>query len=177
MTEFFLEILDTISRNKSRSLLTAFGIFWGIFMLVLLIGGTHGLKEMLNSNFSNFAKNAATVWSSPTTKVYKGFAKGREWEMDNDDVVRLRNMIPELDVISPQLSTGTRVTVCGDNTFSATIYGVDENYQRVCMPEMKYGRYINAMDLKQGRKVCVIGKRVYETSFPRAAIPLGAVYA
>ena len=174
MTEFFLEILDTISRNKSRSLLTAFGIFWGIFMLVLLIGGTHGLKEMLNSNFSNFAKNAATVWSSPTTKVYKGFAKGREWKMDNDDVVRLRNMIPELDVISPQLSTGTRVTVCGDNTFSATIYGVDENYQRVCMPEMKYGRYINAMDLKQGRKVCVIGKRVYENLFPEGGNPLGS---
>ena len=92
MTEFLIEILDTISRNKSRSLLTAFGVFWGIFMLVLLIGGTHGVKDLLNSNFSNFATNSATVWSSPTTKAYKGFAKGREWDMETDDVVRLRWM-------------------------------------------------------------------------------------
>lgn len=174
MTEFLTEILDTISRNKSRSLLTAFGVFWGIFMLVLLIGGTHGLKDLLNSNFSNFATNSATVWSSPTTKAYKGFAKGREWDMETDDVARLRNAIPELDVITPQLSTGMRVAVSGDNKFSATVYGVDHNYRQVCMPEIRYGRYINAMDVKQERKVCVIGKRVYENLFPEGGNPVGS---
>ena len=47
----YREILDTITRNKARSLLTGFGVFWGIFMLVTLIGGGQGLKENLSANF------------------------------------------------------------------------------------------------------------------------------
>ena len=59
----FREILDTLSRNKSRSLLTGFGVFWGVFMLILLIGGAGGLKQMLQSTFAGFATNAAMVWA------------------------------------------------------------------------------------------------------------------
>ena len=59
----YREILDTLTRNKSRSFLTGFGVFWGVFMLVALIGGGQGLKEKLNQNFSGFATNAAMVWA------------------------------------------------------------------------------------------------------------------
>ena len=59
----YREILDTLTRNKSRSFLTGFGVFWGVFMLVSLIGGGQGMKEMLNKNFDGFATNSAFVWS------------------------------------------------------------------------------------------------------------------
>ena len=173
MTEFLREILDTISRNKSRSLLTGFGIFWGIFMLVSLIGGTHGLKELLNSNFSNFATNSAMVWARPTTKVYKGFQKGRTWRMTMDDIVRVKNNIMELDVVTPVLFGGSKLSVFGNHSFSANVNGVTQDYQRVCTPEMRYGRHINAMDIIQDRKVCVIGKQVYDNLFPDGGDPLG----
>ena len=173
MTEFLREILDTISRNKSRSLLTGFGIFWGIFMLVSLIGGTHGLKELLNSNFSNFATNSAMVWARPTTKVYKGFQKGRTWKMTMDDIVRVKNNITELDVVTPVLFGGNKLSVFGEHSFSANVNGVTHDYQKVCTPEMKYGRHINAMDIIQDRKVCVIGKQVYDNLFPDGGDPLG----
>ena len=78
----YREILDTLTRNKSRSLLTGFGVFWGVFMLVVLIGGGKGLKEMLNKNFEGFAQNTAMIWAQQTTKPYKGFRKGRWWAMD-----------------------------------------------------------------------------------------------
>lgn len=52
------EILITITRNKTRSLLTAFGVFWGIFMLVALIGGGQGLEDMMKKNFEGFATNS-----------------------------------------------------------------------------------------------------------------------
>ena len=68
----YREILDTLTRNKSRSFLTGFGVFWGVFMLVALIGGGQGMKEMLNQNFEGFATNSAMVWAQPTTKSYKG---------------------------------------------------------------------------------------------------------
>ncbi|MBR5466039.1 MAG: ABC transporter permease [Bacteroidaceae bacterium] len=173
MTEFLREILDTISRNKSRSLLTGFGIFWGIFMLVSLIGGTHGLKELLNSNFSNFATNSAMVWAKPTTKVYKGFQKGRTWQMTMDDIKRVKNNITELDVVTPVLFGGNKLSVFGEHSFSANVNGVTHDYQKVCTPEMRYGRHINAMDIIQDRKVCVIGKQVYDNLFPDGGDPLG----
>lgn len=60
------EILITITRNKTRSLLTAFGVFWGIFMLVALIGGGQGLQDMMQKNFEGFATNSG--FSPPKTE-------------------------------------------------------------------------------------------------------------
>ena len=59
----YREILDTLTRNKARSFLTGFGVFWGVFMLIVLMGGGQGLKEMLQRNFAGFATNSALVWA------------------------------------------------------------------------------------------------------------------
>jgi putative ABC transport system permease protein len=72
----YREILDTITRNKARSFLTGFGVFWGIFMLVALIGGGQGMKELLNNNFAGFATNSGIIFPQATTKAYHGFRKG-----------------------------------------------------------------------------------------------------
>ena len=60
----YREILDTLTRNKSRSFLTGFGVFWGVFMLVALIGGGDGLKDLLSKNFEGFATNSALVFAT-----------------------------------------------------------------------------------------------------------------
>ena len=70
------EILITITRNKTRSLLTAFGVFWGIFMLVALIGGGQGMQEELKSQFEGFATNSGFIAAQKTSEAYKGFRKG-----------------------------------------------------------------------------------------------------
>ena len=87
-TDRLREILDTLSRNKSRTFLTGFGVFWGVFMLVGLIGGGDGLKELINKNLDGFATNSAVVWAQQTTIPYHGFRKGRQWVMNYDDVKR-----------------------------------------------------------------------------------------
>ena len=53
----YKEILDTLTRNKGRTILTGFGVFWGIFMLVALMGSGNGLQDKLSSNFEGFASN------------------------------------------------------------------------------------------------------------------------
>ena len=169
----YREILDTLTRNKSRSFLTGFGIFWGVFMLVALIGGGKGLKEMLNQNFEGFATNSAMVWAQPTTKAYKGFRKGRLWEMDYKDVERLKQRVPELDVVSPVLFSNGGTAYYGDRKSSVGINGVQPNYQRVIEPKMYYGRFLNDMDIAQHRKVCVIGKKTYKDLFPGGRDPCG----
>ena len=117
-TDTLTEILDVLSRNKSRTFLTGFGVFWGVFMLVGLIGGGDGLKELLNNNLAGFATNSAIVWAQPTTKPYHGFRKGRQWNMTQADVQRLRAHIPELDVVTPTI-TRWSATVTHDEQSSS----------------------------------------------------------
>ncbi|UKK54006.1 ABC transporter permease [Prevotella sp. E2-28] len=170
----YREILDTLTRNKSRSFLTGFGVFWGVFMLVTLIGGGQGLKELLNQNFEGFATNSAMVWAQPTTKAYKGFRKGRMWNMEYKDVQRLKSRIPELDVVSPVLFSNGGTAYLGDRKTTVSINGVQEDYQRVSEPKMRYGRYLNDMDVAQRRKVCVIQKKTYKDLFPGGGDPCGS---
>ena len=99
----YKEILDTLTRNKSRSFLTGFGVFWGVFMLVGLMGGGNGLKELLSNNFEGFATNSAIIFAQNTTKPYAGYRKGRQWMMEYKDVERLKAQVPELDIVSPML--------------------------------------------------------------------------
>ena len=68
----FKEILDTLLRNKSRTLLTGFGIFWGLFMLLAMLGGGQGLKSLLMTNFEGFATNTVILVDGTTTKPWKG---------------------------------------------------------------------------------------------------------
>ena len=172
----YREVLDTLTRNKSRSLLTGFGVFWGVFMLVALMGGGQGLKEMLNRNFEGFAQNTAMVWAQQTTKPYKGFRKGRWWAMDYKDIGRLRQRVPELDAIAPVLfgAWGTTNTAYyGDQKTTPRIQGVTPEYANIVAPKMYYGRYINQMDMQQQRKVCVLGKKIYKDLFKEGGDPCG----
>ena len=169
----YREIIDTLTRNKSRSFLTGFGVFWGVFMLVALMGGGNGLKELLQLNFAGFATNSAVIWSQPTTKAYKGFRKGRSWQMDSKDVERLRHQVPELDVVTPLLFANSSTAYFGDYKASIGVNGAMPDYQRVNEPKMFYGRYINEADIRDHRKVCVIQKKTYKELFPGGGDPCG----
>jgi len=169
----YREILDTLTRNKSRSFLTGFGVFWGVFMLVALIGGGNGIKELLNKTFEGFATNSAMVWAQPTSKAYKGFRKGRQWEMNYKDVERLRQQVPELAVVSPVLFSNGGTAYYGDRKSSVSVNGVHPDYRKVNEPKLYYGRFLNDMDLAQNRKVCIIGKKTYKDLFPGGGDPCG----
>ena len=169
------EILDVLSLNKSRTFLTGFGVFWGVFMLVGLVGGGDGLKGLLSNNLAGFATNSAIVWAQPTTKPYHGFRKGRQWNLTYKDVKRLRAQVPELDVITPTITRWGSNATHDDRSSSGIVKGVLPDMQRVSEPKMLYGRYINQMDIVQGRKVCVIGKQVYKNLFPKGGDPCGDV--
>lgn len=169
----YREVLDTLTRNKARSLLTGFGVFWGVFMLVALIGGGKGLKEMLENNFEGFASNSAIIFAQPTTKPYHGLRKGRYWSMSYRDVERLKQQVPELDVVSPMLSHWGATAAFSDKTSGCNVKGLLPENQKVETPQIYYGRYLNEMDMAQRRKVCVLGKKVYKTLFPGGGNPCG----
>ena len=173
-TDTFREILDSILRNRSRSILTGFGVFWGIFMLMLLTGGSQGLKELLNNNFEGFAQNTCIAFADNTSKPYKGFKKGRSWNMQYADVDRLKNLMPELETVTPTVALWGKSVAREEYSYnSAVIKGVRADYARIEAPKLMYGRYLNESDLAQERKVCVLGKKVYTQLFPEGEDPCG----
>ena len=113
------EIWQTISRNKMRSFMTAFGVFWGIFMLVFMVGCGIGLNNGMNKSFSSFAPNSLYLFSGRTSMPYKGFQKGRSWDIRNSDLILLKNQFKAVDLISGVIFGGY-----ADNNFvSGDTYG------------------------------------------------------
>ena len=171
----YREIADSLVRNKSRSLLTGFGVFWGIFMLLFLMGGGQGLKQLISANFEGFATNTAILLSDRTSKPWKGMKEGRRWNMTFNDVERVKRMVPELETVTPMLSQWGQEAVNGTNTINGNIKGVNADYCLIEEPRLKYGRYLNESDVAQERKVCVIGKRIYTSLFPDGGDPCGTM--
>lgn len=167
------EILDTLTRNKARSFLTGFGVFWGLFMLLFMLGGGDGVKQMLAVNFEGFATNTSIVVADRTSKPYKGMKEGRWWSLQQKDVERVKMMVTELDVVTPVIAVWGGSAVNGTLTSDCSVKGVYPEYAEIETPKLKYGRYINAVDIEQNRKVCVIGKNIYQNLFPDGGDPCG----
>ena len=172
----YREILDTLTRNKARSFLTGFGVFWGVLMLVGLMGGGKGLREQLDKTFEGFAQNTVIIGAQQTTKPYKGFRKGRWWSMDYKDIDRLKQRVPELDAVVPMIFSrwrGGNTAYYGDQKTNPRIQGTIPEMAKVIEPKIYYGRYLNDMDIREQRKVCVIGKKVYKDLFKEGGDPCG----
>ena len=167
------EIFDSLTKNKARTFLTAFGIFWGIFMLILLMGGGKGLQTMLASNFAGFASNSGFMITNLTSEPYKGFSKERMWEIELADVQRIKNCVPEVDIVTPTIRKWGGMAECNNRSCQVGMVGEYADYSRVDDPKIKQGRKLNEIDVIQRRKVCVIGNRVAEELFPGVVNPCG----
>lgn len=170
------EIWFTITHNKSRSVLTAFGVFWGMFMLVVMVGAGVALQRGMSSQIEGFATNSCFVYADQTSEPYKGFKKGRTWNMENEDIPLILNKVPEIQYLAPVLFGGggsTNNVTRNDKAGSYNIKGSYPSYNEIDASKMVYGRYVNDIDIVEKRKVCVIGERVYEVLFPKDENPLG----
>lgn len=169
------EIWSTITRNKLRSVLTGFGVFWGIFMLVILLGVGNGFKGGIEQTLQAVAVNSCFFGSDRTSEPYKGHRKGRRWEMDSRDIELIARKARSVDQIAPALygAYSDKNTVRGMKSGTYDAMGVLPA-QFIVQPQIVlYGRIINEVDVQQRRKVCVIGKEVYETLFNVGENPLG----
>ena len=157
--ENWREIGATLSRNKTRTFLTAFGIFWGTAMLAMLMGGASGLRGMLMRNFDGFATNMGGCFANRTTKAYHGFNKGMQWRLDDRDVDFTRRACPVLD-LSTKMTFEMGTIKYGTKSTARQVLGVEGDYFKVQLPVIDAGRVINASDDAQIKKVAVIGRNV-----------------
>jgi putative ABC transport system permease protein len=169
------EIYATIKKNKLRTFLTSLGVGWGIFMLVIMLGAGNGLKNGVMSDFKGSATNSFFMWTQKTTKPYKGMKPGRYFNFNNGDVLAL-SQLKELAVVSPQNQLGGwrggNSVVRGMKTGSYEVSGVYPNIAQISMVKLVSGRFLNDNDIREKRKVCVIGSRVKEELFKPEENPL-----
>ena len=166
--DFFNEIWLTISKNRSRSLLTGFGVFWGMMILLALVAVGDSLQSAVWSHVAGFATNSTFIGTSTTSLPYKGLQKGRQWDIVNSDLPVLRREAPSADIISPLCFGGLwdNNVRYGDRKGSYQQIGVNSDFPKVMYVPILYGRNINDIDIREHRKVCVIGNRIYRELFP-----------
>ena len=166
----WIEIWVTITRNKTRSLLTCFGVFWGILMLVLLLGSGTGMKNGIYSGTDGFATKSVFFWPGRTSEPYKGFNKGRYWNFRNRDIDRLREEVEGIQDISPIIwgARSEKNIVYGHLSGTYSVKGMFPEYFNIESQKVIYGRLLNDIDERERRKVCLIGRRVNETLFNNA---------
>ena len=154
------EIYYSLRKHKLRTALTAFGVFWGIFMLVVLMGAGNGLRNGVMQDF-DIAKNAVFVWSEQTSLPYLGLQPGRRISFQNSDIHAIRSTVKEIEVIAPRnFLDGNFMVVRGQNSVSFQVYGDYPDFVQVKPMIITSGRFINARDIKERRKVAVIGSQV-----------------
>lgn len=163
----WIEIWVTITRNKTRSLLTCFGVFWGILMLIILLGSGNGMKNGIFREIDGFATNSVFFYTDRTSEAYKGFNKGRYWSMRNRDVENVIHNVDGIEDISPILFGGSsdKNVVYGQLTGTYNVKGVSPAYFNIETQDLFYGRLLNEIDLREKRKVCLIGTDVNDVLF------------
>lgn len=172
------EIIEALSANTFRTILTAFGVFWGIFILVILLAAGKGLENGVKQGFSGIATNTMFMWSQPTSKAFKGLPQGRRFNFKNDDVDALKQKFPDLLYVSPRNQLGgfegSNNVIRGTKTGAYTIYGdYPELTSQEAMDIIK-GRFINYGDINGKRKTAVIGQGVINEMYALGEDPIGS---
>ena len=159
MIELLNEIWQTARRNKLRTTLTGFAVAWGIFMLIVLLGAGNGLINANLKQSERFLSSSMVVFGGWTSKPYQGLKEGRDIRLHERDMeITATEFKDNVDEVGAQYNTSATISL-GQQYISSNISGVYPNHTKINKVEMLYGRFINEIDLKESRKVLVLGNK------------------
>ena len=159
------EIYGTMRKNKLRTILTALGVFWGIFMLVFLLGMGAGLENGVYRDFGSGARNIMYTWANRTSMPYEGMQPGRRIRMTLEDIEALYAEIPELREAAPRNFFGNIPMTYKENQENYELRGELTNLKDMVGIMVHKGRYLNQKDIDERRKVVVLGTEVKKLLF------------
>jgi len=174
MLDGLQEILFTLRQNKLRTSLTAFGVFWGVFMLILLLGFGRGMQNGAMDNFGSDVLDFILVYAGDTSLPYQGMGVGRRIQLDERDIRAIAHQIRGIRLISAERSLGSgTITYAGRNS-NADIRGIPDEYFRIREDvPFNFGRRVDSLDVNEIRKITVIGTTVADRLFPDGSDPVG----
>ncbi len=169
------EIIETIRRHKLRTALTAFGVFWGICMLVLLLGAGNGLQNGVEYDMRDDATNSIWIRKGKTSIPHKGMKPGRPIDFKLEDFNAINHRIEGIEHSTPRnYVRGDFSVVYKNKGYSFNIRCTYPGHQFVENTVVPKGRFLNDKDIEDARKVAVIGHLVAETIFENEEEILGS---
>ena len=173
MFDIFEEIFAALKMNRMRTFLTGFAIAWGIFMLVALLAVGNGFSNAMFSNFRYMSQNSVSLYAGRTSMPYGGRQKGRTIRFSMADCEWMRTHLEGCKSLSPIFNLWNGSIAYGTLQFDANITGVNEVYRDLRVLEVKYGRFVNAMDMYERRKAVVIDENTAQKLFGVAELAVG----
>jgi len=167
-----------LTSNLFRTILTAFGVFWGILILIILLAAGKGLENGIKSGFGDIATNTMFMWTQTTAKEFQGLPKGRRFAFKIEDVASLKENIPNLRFITPRNQLGgfrgENNVVKGVKVGAFNVYG---DYPEIIQQDpmaITLGRFINQADIDEKRKIAIIGEGVKTALYDKDEEVLGS---
>lgn len=171
------EVIESLSSNIFRTVLTAFGVFWGIFILVILLAAGNGLENGVKQTFAGISSNSMFMWTQTASKPYDGLPKGRRYNFNLDDVTAIKQKVNGLEYVSPRNQLGgfggANNVVRGLKNGAFNVYGDYPDIREQEPMKIIKGRFINQNDIENKRKVAVIGEGVQKELYEIDEDPLG----
>lgn len=173
MIDLWQEIYGTVRRNKLRTVLTGCAVAWGIFILIVLLGAGNGLLNAQTEQMSSLAMNSMQIGAGWTSKPYDGLKQGRRIQLNNGDLEISSRMKEHVITAGAILYQGNTNISFGAEYINESLRGVHPNYLEINRPKIVEGRFINALDIQESRKVAVIHKLSAEILFKQPEQALG----
>lgn len=175
----WIEVFQSIRKNRLRTFLTMIGVFIGIYIYIGLSGAANGLENGFEREFKTIARNSMFVWAQQTSKPYSGFKTGRQIQLKLSDAEALKKQIPEIEAIAPRnvrgiFGSNPGVITRGLKSGNYSVFGDFPDFTKIATKRIyDGGRFINDDDIEQERKVCVIGERTKKELFDKDEEPIG----
>lgn len=172
------EILEALSAKPFRTIITGIGVAWGIFILIVLLSASKGLENGIKKTMGGLSTNTMFMWTSSTSKPYKGLPQGRRYNFKNGDVEAIKRDVDGLLYVSPRNQLGgfrgSNNVVRGTKTGAYNVYGDYPEFIQQQPMNILQGRFINYGDINNKRKVVVIGEGVIRELYTPGEEVLGS---
>ena len=167
------EVYDSMSKNKLRTGITMVGVWWGILLLIALLGAAKGMENSFNRIFGDFATNSVFVWGQSTSMPFKGFQEGKRVRLKLSHVDKIKDNIEGIEFVVPRNRNQALVV----RNFLSGNFSVNGDYpllDQIQKKKMIEGRFINQNDINLNKKVAVISEDIYKQLFEKDENPIGA---
>jgi putative ABC transport system permease protein len=166
------EVYDSMSKNKLRTVITMVGVWWGILLLIALLGAARGMENSFNRMFGDFATNSVFIWGQSTSKPFKGFQEGRGVNLKLSHAKKIEENIEGIEFVVPRNRNQAFVV----RNFLSGSYSVNGDYpllDKVQKKKLINGRFINQNDIDDNKKVVVISEDIYKQLFEKDEFAIG----
>ena len=158
------ELRESLTKNKLRTIITMIGVWWGILLLIGLLGSAKGIENKFSVQFGDYATNSVFIWGQTTSKAFKGFQQGRYPGLKLSQLEKIKNQVKGIKFLLPRNARDAQV-VRGVQYDNFGISGDFPLLDEIQKKNLISGRFINQLDINDSKKVAVISDDVYKQLF------------